>query len=146
METGINPHIFRKHQRGLTRGLFCWPKNSPAKTYASLPGERRQRYVHRAATKNSTKIKKNSRENSRKKIACSGSDRGQRSHPLQPPCSNSAAFSAVKKLGTPPRTAGHKITTILFFYSDTIHYICNNQLKTYERTTSNYRVPNLRII
>ncbi len=55
-------------------------------------------------------------------------------------------FRRGQKLGTPPRTAGHKITTILFFYSDTIHYICNNQLKTYERTTSNYRVPNLRII
>ena len=28
-----------------------------------------------------------------------------------------------------PENAGHKINVILFFYPDTIHYICDNQLK-----------------
>ena len=57
-------------------------------------------------------------------------------------------FPRWRKSDTASENAGHKIVTILFFYPDTISYICINQLKryTYERTTSDYRLPILPTI
>jgi len=72
-----------------------------------------------------------------KKDRCRWTNRCQRSHPLQQLCSNRAATPWWEKLDGPLENAGHKINHILFFYPDTIHYICDNQLKAhpYERST-----------